>query len=84
MVDHNSSLPETRDERFVWDYRFLLRLPTPDAYGRFSIFANLYNLTDSDYLYRTSRPKAGTLGGGGRAVCILNGVTCETIRAGKP
>ena len=33
MIDHNSSLPETRDKRFVWDYKLLLRLPGSDAHG---------------------------------------------------
>ena len=58
-IDHNSSLAETRDRRFVWEYRLMARLPVPKAYGTCKLFVNLYNLTDSDYLYRTSRPKPG-------------------------
>lgn len=59
MIDHNSSHPETRDSRFVWDYRFSARLPVPEAYGAVSLFAAVYNLTDADYLYRNNWPQPG-------------------------
>ncbi|WP_155311165.1 TonB-dependent receptor plug domain-containing protein [Desulfosarcina ovata] len=59
MVDHNSSFPETRDKRFVWDYKLTFRLPTPTSYGRYKLFANIHNLTDSDYIVRPNWPKPG-------------------------
>ena len=64
-IDHNSSYDETRDKRFVWDYKLMIRLPLPKTYGTAKLFFNIYNLTDSDYLYRDSRPKPGRCVEGG-------------------
>jgi vitamin B12 transporter len=67
-VDHNSSYAETRDERFVWDYKITAKVPVPESYGRYSLFANVYDLTDSDYLYRNNRPQPGRWVEGGLQV----------------
>ncbi|GAB6904219.1 putative Ligand-gated TonB-dependent outer membrane channel [Desulfosarcina cetonica] len=59
MVDHCSSFPETRDKRFVWDYKASIRLPTLESHGRYHLFASIHNLTDSDYIVRPNWPKPG-------------------------
>ncbi|MFH0725643.1 MAG: TonB-dependent receptor [Pseudomonadota bacterium] len=56
-TDHNSSYPETRDERFVFNYRFNIDLPFKSGFGTPSFFGAAYNLGDSDYLYREVWPK---------------------------
>ena len=59
FTDHNSSYAETRDKRFVWDYKLMVCLPFSKKHDTAKLFLNIHNLTDSDYLYRTSRPKPG-------------------------
>ncbi len=56
-IDHNSSFDETRDKRFVFDYLAKLKLPIPERYGKASLFGAIYNLTNSDYLYREVFPQ---------------------------
>lgn len=60
-VDNNSSHPETHDKVFVFDYLFKYRLPLSQQSGAepVTLFAAIYDLTDSGYLYRTSFPQPG-------------------------
>ena len=56
-TDHNSSFPETRDERFVFDYLASVRLPVPEPYGEVNVFGAVRNLFDSSYIYRDVWPQ---------------------------
>lgn len=56
-IDHNSSFPETRDKRFVFDYRAKAALPGLDRYGAPSVFINIYNIFNAGYLYREVWPR---------------------------
>ncbi len=56
-IDHNSSFEETRDQRFVIDYLAKIKLPVAEKYGKASLFGAVYNLTDSDYVYRDVFPQ---------------------------
>lgn len=56
-TDHNSTFPETADRRFVFNYRFNVALPFMPGYGTPSLFGAVYNIGDSDYLYREVWPK---------------------------
>ncbi len=58
-VDHNSSYPETKDRVFVFDYLLKAELPFPERYGKYTLFAAVHNLFDSDYLYRDVWPQPG-------------------------
>lgn len=58
-IDHNSTFPETRDQVFVFDYRFKANLPLPQRYDGVSVYAAVYNLADADYLYRQVWPQPG-------------------------
>jgi len=58
-IDHNSTFPETKDERFIFDYQIRAELPVPEKWGRANFFAIVYNLLDTDYLYREVWPKPG-------------------------
>jgi vitamin B12 transporter len=56
-IDHNSAYPETEDRRFVFNYRFNIDLPFKSGFGTPSLFGAVYNLGDSDYLYRAAWPQ---------------------------
>lgn len=56
-IDHNSIHPETHDEVFVFDYILRVKLPFPKQYVKPSLFCAVYNLTDSNYLYRSVWPQ---------------------------
>lgn len=58
-IDHNSSYPETRDRRFVFDYRFETGLPGLNRFGRPAAFVAVYNLFNTRYLYRNIWPRPG-------------------------
>jgi outer membrane receptor protein involved in Fe transport len=58
-IDHNSIHPETHDEVFVFDYILRVKLPFPKQYVKPSLFCAVYNLTDSNYLYRSVWPQPG-------------------------
>lgn len=56
-IDHNSSFPETRDKKIVFDYRAKAMLPGLDRYGAPSVFINIYNIFNAGYLYREVWPR---------------------------
>ena len=61
-IDHNSSYAETRDSVFVFDYLFRLNLSRGGEKSRWQLYGAIYNLFDSDYLYRTVWPQPGRWG----------------------
>jgi len=63
-IYNNSSLPETRDRVFIFDYLFKAKLPSlPIPYtsrtGTPSIFAAVHNLTNTPYLLRVGARQPG-------------------------
>ena len=56
-IYHNSSYPETRDQVFIFDYLFKVKLPFPDRYGKLNLFGAVHNLTNSTYIYRYVFPQ---------------------------
>ena len=56
-IDHNSSYPETMDKRFVFDYLFSFKLPEIKRHVSPSLYGAVYNLFDTEYLYREVWPK---------------------------
>ncbi|MDY6988358.1 MAG: TonB-dependent receptor [Thermodesulfobacteriota bacterium] len=58
-VYHHSSYPETKDKVFIFDYLLKLKLSSPDRFGDLTLFAAVYNLGNSNYLYREVWPQPG-------------------------
>lgn len=56
-IDHNSSYSETRDQIFVFDYLLKVDLPLHEHYGRFNLYAAVYNVTNASYIYNGNWPK---------------------------
>jgi vitamin B12 transporter len=56
-IDHNSTYPETHDKVFVFDYLLKVKLPLPERYGTPRLFAAIYNLTNTSYIYRKVWPQ---------------------------
>jgi len=56
-TDHNSSFPETKDKRFIFDYRLNARLPWLQQYGNPVLFCSIYNLFNTNYVYRDVWPQ---------------------------
>ncbi|MBW2646680.1 MAG: TonB-dependent receptor [Deltaproteobacteria bacterium] len=56
-IDHNSTYPETEDDRMILDYLLQVTLPCPERHGKVSLFAAVYNLTNSNYVYRAVWPQ---------------------------
>ncbi|MBW1677473.1 MAG: TonB-dependent receptor [Deltaproteobacteria bacterium] len=56
-IDHNSTYPETDDKVFIFDYLLKLTPPFLEPYGKPSLFAAVYNLTNDNYLYRGDWPQ---------------------------
>jgi vitamin B12 transporter len=58
-IDHysNPSYPETEDDRMILDYLLQVTLPLPERHGKASLFAAVYNLTNSNYVYRGDWPQ---------------------------
>jgi len=56
-IDHNSTYPETRDQRFVFDYRAKAVVPGLTHYGSPAVFINIYNIFNANYLYREVWPR---------------------------
>lgn len=56
-IDHNSTYDETKDKKFIFDYTFKFALPFPKTYGKTSLYATIYNLFNTTYLYREVFPK---------------------------
>ena len=55
--DYNSSYPETKDRKFVFDYLLNVRLPKVKYVGRPGIFCAIYNIFNSNTLYRDVWPQ---------------------------
>lgn len=58
-VFNNSSVSETHDEVFVFDYLLKVRLPSICRVYTPSVFFAVHNLTDADYVMRTYWPQPG-------------------------
>ena len=56
-IDHNSTYPETHDKVFIFDYLLKLTPPILEPYGKPSLFAAVYNVTNTTYLYRGEWPQ---------------------------
>ncbi|MBW2741232.1 MAG: TonB-dependent receptor [Deltaproteobacteria bacterium] len=56
-IDHNSSYTETHDRMFIFDYLLKARLPFLKSYGKPTLFGAVYNIFDSNYLYREVCPQ---------------------------
>lgn len=69
-VFNNSSVSETHDEVFVFDYLVKVKLPSKWVGHAFvpSLFLAVHNLTDADYLYRTVFPQPGRWFEGGARI----------------
>lgn len=70
FVFNNSSVSETHDEVFVFDYLLKVKLPPVWVCQVFtpSLFFAVHNLTDSDYVYRTFWPQPGRWVEGGARI----------------
>ncbi len=55
--DYNSSYPETKDKKFVFDYLFKVQLPKMKYVGNPSLFCAIYNIFNSNTLYREVWPQ---------------------------
>jgi len=56
-IDHNSSYTETHDRMFIFDYLLKIGLPFLKNYGKPTLFGAVYNIFDSNYLYREVWPQ---------------------------
>ncbi|MEZ4577301.1 MAG: hypothetical protein R2875_04610 [Desulfobacterales bacterium] len=55
-TDYNSTYPETRDKKFVFDYKFNAKLPETGR-CRTELFCAVYNLFNSNVVYRSVWPQ---------------------------
>ena len=55
-TDHNSTYPETRDKKFVFDYKFSAKLPESSG-NRAELFCAVYNIFNSQVVYRSVWPQ---------------------------
>ena len=55
-TDYNSTYPETRDKKFVFDYKFNAKLPETGR-CRTEMFCAVYNLFNSNVVYRSVWPQ---------------------------
>lgn len=56
-TDYNSTYPETRDKKFVLDYLFKARLPETRYLDQADVFCAVYNLFNSNTVYRSVWPQ---------------------------
>ncbi|MDA8404877.1 MAG: TonB-dependent receptor plug domain-containing protein [Desulfobacteraceae bacterium] len=56
-TDYNSTYPETRDKKFVFDYLFKARLPKVKYLDRSELFCAVYNLFNTNTVYRSVWPQ---------------------------
>ncbi|MDA3895454.1 MAG: TonB-dependent receptor [Desulfobacteraceae bacterium] len=56
-TDYNSTYPETKDKKFVFDYKFKAKLPEIQDVCQAELFCAVYNLFNSNTLYRSSWPQ---------------------------
>ena len=55
-TDYNSTYPETRDKKFVFDYKFAANLPESIG-NRAELFCAVYNIFNSQVVYRSVWPQ---------------------------
>ena len=55
-TDYNSTYPETRDKKFVFDYKFNAKLPESIG-NRAELFCAVYNIFNSQVVYRSVWPQ---------------------------
>ncbi len=58
-TDYNSTFPETKDKKFVFDYLFKARLPEIRYLDQAEVFCAVYNLFNSNTVYRIDWPQPG-------------------------
>jgi len=56
-TDYNSTYPETRDKKFVFDYLFKAKLPEIRYLNQVEVFCAVYNLFNSNTVYRSDWPQ---------------------------
>jgi len=56
-TDYNSTYPETKDKKFVFDYKFKAKLPEIQDVCRAELFCAVYNLFNSNTVYRSVWPQ---------------------------
>ncbi len=56
-TDYNSTYPETRDKKFVFDYKFAAKLPEIYHTVEPELFCSVYNLFNSNVVYRGVWPQ---------------------------
>jgi vitamin B12 transporter len=56
-MDYNSTYPETKDKKFVFDYLFKAKLPEIRYLNRAEVFCAVYNLFNSNTVYRSVWPQ---------------------------
>lgn len=56
-TDYNSTYPETKDKKFVFDYLFKARLPKSRFLDQAEVFCAVYNLFNSTTVYRSDWPQ---------------------------
>ncbi len=56
-TDYNSTYPETKDKKFVFDYLFKARLPEIQYLDQAEVFCAVYNLFNSNTVYRSDWPQ---------------------------
>jgi hypothetical protein len=56
-TDYNSTYPETKDKKFVFDYLFKARLPEIKNAVQPELFCAIYNLFNTNTVYREVWPQ---------------------------
>jgi len=56
-MDYNSTYPETKDKKFVFDYLFKAKLPQVRYLNQSEVFCAVYNLFNSNTVYRSDWPQ---------------------------
>jgi outer membrane cobalamin receptor len=56
-TDYNSTYPETKDKKFVFDYLFKARLPEIRYLSESEVFCAIYNLFNTNTVYREVWPQ---------------------------
>ena len=56
-TDYNSTYPETEDKKFVFDYKFAAKLPEIYHTVEPELFCSVYNLFNSNVVYRSVWPQ---------------------------
>jgi len=64
-IDNNSTYPETRDKRFVFDYMVDVRMPKWNNYVQTGAFCTIHNIFNTRYVYREVWPQPDRWAEGG-------------------